>query len=606
MDASTAIVLVLVVGVAAQWLAWRLRLPAIVFLLVVGLVAGPVSGLLDPRATFGELFDPVVALFVAVILFEGGLSLRRHEIGKSAAGVRRLVYLGAPLNLILGSLAARWVGGLDWPVSIVFGAITVVTGPTVILPLLRQAGLNRRTASYLKWEGIINDPIGALAAVLAFQYFVLAASGAGYSTVTSGFGTALVVGLVIGGLTGWLVGHAFREGLVPEYLKAPTMLAMVLLVYIASNAIQHESGLLSVTLMGVVVGNMRLPSIEEMRRFKEYITILLVSAVFILLTADLDADVIFHLDLRAILLIATVMIVVRPVATLIATHGTEMELRERLLVGWVAPRGIVAAATAGVFAPRMVEAGYPEAGLLVPLIFTLIIVTVMVHGLSLGWLARKLDLAAAPGKGLLIVGANPWTIELARLLRRNEVDVVMADRSWHNLRPARLDGIPVFYGEILSEAAEESLETESVATLLAATDNDAYNALVCNAFATELGRNRVYQLPMTESVAEDPKGLAHTMHGRIAFDAEEAFWENLWTRHAVGWRFQSTRITEGYSFEAFLGDRPADAFSVALLHKDGRLRLKQASESLRPEAGDIIIYFAPPRPAKERDAEEGA
>jgi len=598
--ASTIIVLVLVVGVASQWLAWRVRMPAIVFLLAVGLVGGPLTGLINPSEVFGDLLDPVVALFVAVILFEGGLSLRRHEIGKSAVGVRRLVYLGAPLNLTFGAIAAHWVAGLSWPVAIVFGAITVVTGPTVILPLLRQAGLHRRTASYLKWEGIINDPIGALAAVLAFQYFVLVGAGSGAASITAGFGTSIVIGIIVGGFTGWLVGHAFREGHVPEYLKAPTMMAVVLAVYAASNQIQHESGLLSVTLMGVVVGNMRLPSIEEMRRFKEYITILLVSAVFILLTADLDPEILARLGWRDMLLIVVVMVVVRPVAVLIATHGAGMELKERLLVGWVAPRGIVAAATAGVFGPRMVDAGYPEAALLLPLVFTLIIITVLVHGLSLGPLARKLDLAAPPRRGLLIVGANPWTIELARLLKEQGIDVLLADRSWHNLKPARLAGIPVYYGEILSEQAEQSLETAPVATLLAATDNDAYNALVCNAFASEVGRNRVFQLPMAESEEQDPKGLTHTIHGRIAFHPEEAFWENLWTRHAVGWRFQKTRLTESYTVDDLLADRQENAFTVALIRANGTLLLKPAQGSMSPETGDLVIYFAPPR--REREA----
>jgi NhaP-type Na+/H+ or K+/H+ antiporter len=599
MTASTAIVLVLVVGVAAQWLAWRIRLPAIVFLLAIGLVVGPLTGWVDPGALFGDLLDPVVALFVAVILFEGGLSLRRHEIGKSAVGVRRLVYMGAPLNLLFGAAAAHWIADLPWPVAIVFGAITVVTGPTVILPLLRQAGLNKRTASYLKWEGIINDPIGALAAVLAFQYFVLVGAGSGAASVTAGFGTSIVVGVVVGGFTGWLIGHAFREGMVPEYLKAPSMLAVVLLVYVVSNGVQHESGLLSVTLMGVVVGNMRLPSIEEMRRFKEYLTILLVSAVFILLTANLDPEILARLGWRDILLIAAVMLVVRPAAVLIATHGAGMELRERLLVGWVAPRGIVAAATAGVFGPRMVEAGYPEAALLLPLIFVLIIVTVMVHGLSLGPLARKLELAAPPGRGLLIVGATPWSIEFARLLKQQDVEVLLADRSWHSLKPARLAGIPVYYGEILSEQAEQSLETAPVVTLLAATDNDAYNALVCNAFASELGRNRVFQLPMAESEELDPRGLTHTIHGRIAFHPEEAYWENLWTRHAVGWRLQKTKVTDSYTVDDMLGDRPENAFTVAMIRANGSLELKPAQDSLSPDSGDTVIYFAPPKRDRE-------
>jgi NhaP-type Na+/H+ or K+/H+ antiporter len=361
-----AIVTVAGLGVGAQWLAWRLKLPAIVLLAAVGLIMGPGLDLIHASRDFGQFLRPVVSLCVAIILFEGGLSLQLRELKDAAIGVRRLVYLGVPLAWSFSSLCAHYIGGLDWPVSLVFGAIMVVTGPTVIMPLLRQAALNRRTASYLKWEGIINDPIGALLAVLVFQFFIFQGAGSGWQEVLSSIGLAIVAGIVFGGVGGWLIGRAFREGLVPEYLKSPVMLGVVLVVYAASDLIQKEAGLLTVTIMGIVVANMNLPGISDMKRFKEYITIMLVSVVFVALTADLDLGSLGDIGWRGVGIVLAIMFLARPAAIMLATVGANMELKERLLLSWIAPRGIVAAATAGLMGPRLVDAGYDAQVLLPP------------------------------------------------------------------------------------------------------------------------------------------------------------------------------------------------------------------------------------------------
>ncbi|MEL6215247.1 MAG: cation:proton antiporter, partial [Pseudomonadota bacterium] len=285
---SIGIVFVVSLGIAAQWLAWRLRLPAIVLLAAAGILAGPVFGLVDPSEQLGELLRPLIGLCVAIILFEGGLSLNLAELKHAASGVRRLVYLGAPMAWVFAAACAYFIGGLDTATSLVFGAIMVVTGPTVIMPLLRQAALNRRTASYLKWEGIVNDPIGALLAVIVFQFFVYTGQGSGLLYVLESLGLAIASGVLLGAVGGWLTGQAFRAGLVPEYLKSPVMLGLVLVIFVAANYLQHEAGLLAVTVMGIVIANMNLPGFGDMRRFKEYITIMLVSIVFVLLTSDLD------------------------------------------------------------------------------------------------------------------------------------------------------------------------------------------------------------------------------------------------------------------------------------------------------------------------------
>jgi NhaP-type Na+/H+ or K+/H+ antiporter len=418
-----SIVTVAALGVGAQWLAWRLRLPAIILLAAIGLVMGPGLDLLHPSRDFGEYLRPVISLCVAIILFEGGLSLQLRELKEAAVGVRRLVYLGVPLGWFFSSLCAHSVGGLDWPVSLVFGAIMVVTGPTVFMPLLRHAALNRRTASYLKWEGIINDPIGALLAVLVFQFFIFQGAGFGWQGVVDSIGRAVIAGLLFGGIGGWLIGRTFREGLVPEYLKSPVLLGGVLVVYAVSDVMQNEAGLLAVTIMGIVVGNMHVPGIGDMTRFKEYITIMLVSVLFVALTADLDLGSLGAIGWRGVAIVAAIMSLARPAAVMLATAGAGMELSERLLLSWIAPRGIVVAAIAGLMGPRLVDAGY-DAGVLLPLVFAIIFATVFAHGLTINWLSEKLGLASKHRDGVLIVGASPWTVALAQLLQEMQANVL--------------------------------------------------------------------------------------------------------------------------------------------------------------------------------------
>ena len=255
--------------------------------------------------------------------------------------------------------------------------------------------------------------------------------------------------------------------------------------------------------------------------------------------------------------------------------------------------------------PGLVAAGYPEGDRLLPLVFAVIFATVIAHGFSMGWLSRRLGLSSPTRDGVLIVGASPWTVEFARALVGLGVKVIIADGSWHNLRAARLAGLKVFYGEILSEFAEESVEVAHVQTVLAATDNDAYNALVCTALAPEIGRDRVFQLPMGEEKEADPRAVAGGLRGRVAFDGR-AEYEYLWQRAVEGWEFSRTKLSETYNYSDFLGDLPSRALQLAVVREEGnRVILLAAASEMEPEAGDVLIYFAPPREA-ERSAPAGA
>ncbi len=595
-DIGTYIVAVLTLAVAAQWLAWRIKVPSIILLAVAGLVAGPITLSLNPSEVFGESLHPIVGLSVAIILFEGGLHLHFADLRVAGPGVRRLVVRGVPLNWLFGALAGHYVGGLSWPVATVFGAIMTVTGPTVILPMLRQAGLNRRTASYLKWEGIVNDPVGVMLAVLALQLFTHDGHGG-----AAGLPLALGKSVLAGGLgvgVGYAVGRVFRAGGVPEYLKAPVMLMSVFLVYQVGNWLHEEAGLFGVTTLGVVLGNMGLASIEDMRRFKEYIVVILVGVVFILLSADISRETLLAVDWRVLALVLTIMFITRPAATMLATAGAGMSMGDRLFLSWIAPRGIVAAATAGIMAASLQSAGYAGAESMLALVFGVIFATVTLHGATVGWLARRLGLVSNEVGSLLIVGSSPWSIELARKLTALGVRVVMADDSWRSLQRARMAGLPVFYGEILSENAVDSVEIAHVSTVLAVTHNDMYNALVCTAMAPAIGRNNVFQLAM-DRLEEDPRHVARPLRGRVAFGADVDF-DRLWRLHAQGWEFGTSRLSKTYDYEAFRRELPEGGIELLVRRAQGTLLVRDGKDTTTPAEDDVIVYLSPAREKANR------
>ena len=592
MHAATLILIILCAGLAGQWVAWRLGLPAIVVLITSGLLLGPLSGIIELGLSQTELTE-LIGLGVAIILFEGGMDLKLGEVRRVGHGVGRLTILGPPLAWIFGVLAAHFIAGLSWPVAWVLGAILVVTGPTVILPLLRQARLNKESTALLKWEGIVNDPVAVLMAVLIFQYFTLA--GNDWPEVITGLGSAIAVAALLGGLGGWLTGRLYRRGVVPAHLKAPLLMVLVLAVYWASNLIQHEAGLLTVTIMGLVIGNMELVEREPLRHFKENLTIVLLSVLFIVIPSQIKISQLELLGWRVAAFILAVLLLVRPLAIGIATLGAPMRRKDKQLLAWIAPRGIVAAATAGIFGPAMVAAGYPDAAALLPIVFLIIIVTVLVHGLTLGPLARKMSLAAKEENGLLIVGASPWTMALAQTLKTLNVDVVVTDGSYQRLKPIRMDGIKVYYGEILSEHAEHELEDEHLSFLLCATDNHYYNALVCKAQGYEFGHHRTFQLAPHQESDQEQKRLTLQQRGYFAFKPPTDFY-TLEQRLRDGWTVQSSRLSKDFDLDRLksrLGEPGDDWVLLGSLSPQKKLQLYSNEQSCKPTTDWTLLYFSP-------------
>jgi len=579
--------------------------PLLGFILTSGLPEWMTSPLevfrLNPVSDFGDLYRPMIGLAVAIILFEGGLNLKFKDLGDARTPVIRMVLLAGPIAWLLGTLAARYIAGLEWDLAAMVGGLFIVTGPTVIMPLLRQAHLATKPANILKWEGIVNDPLGALFAVIVYEFIVITQLEVSMALVFGRLAFAAIFGTLVGIVSGWGLAWAFRGGHIPEYLKAPVVLAWVLVIYVIANNLADETGLLAVTALGMTMANTKFASMVEMRRFKENIAIILVSGVFVILTATLTPDVIKALftDMGVILFVLVMMFIVRPVAVMLSTMWAGVSWRESLLVSLIAPRGIVAVAVAGLFAAELDALGRSDGLIFVPLAFALVFATVLFAGFLIGPLAKWLGLSSGSGEGVMIVGANPWSLGLAKALKDMGISVMVADTNWRRLRGARLEGHKTFYGEVLSENADYSLDHSAFSVLIAATPNDAYNALVCVEFAPELGRHRVFQVGSKDETDEE-EGIAFTSRGRTltsrgrSFDALTRDW---WS----GWRFRSTNLSDNYPLEDLYKDRGDDLDLILARRPDGTIDFIQPGQETRA-SGSTVLSFGP---AKDLDANRG-
>lgn len=599
-----------VLGIGAQWLAWRLHLPAIVLMAAAGILAGPVfnifagpnapPGTPPMEALFGEFYRPIIAVAVAVILFDGGLQLNFSELRGLTRGVRRLVFPGVPLAWFLAAIAGYLVAGLTWQAALLFGGIMVVTGPTVIIPMLRQSKLNPRPATLLKWEGIVNDPIGALLAVLVYEFLVIGDHAVSSTAIVSSLLLASLLAAGLGFAFGRFAASAFHRGWAPEYLKPPILLALVLVCFEMANMMQHEAGLLSVTAMGVTLANSRIASINDLRLFKENVTVVLVSGVFIILTANLTMESLRALDWRAFWFIVAMLFVVRPLTVMISTIGSGLPLKERLLVGWIAPRGVVAVAVTSFFGASLTAAGYLDGDKLIALAFAMVFATVVLHGFTISPLARALGLASRERPGVLIVGASPFSVSLAAKLKEMETPVVVADTSWRRLKAARLADVPTYYGEILSEVTEHHLDLNRFGYLLALGGNESHNALVATDLAPELGRAAIYQVNARGKDEEDRKALSYTLQGRTFLHSGPPL-DDLVRRHYAGWIFQRTKLSEEYPPEQYKKDIGPDGEIVLLIRK-GVISFASREVPLTPEIGDTVLAFIPKPPEKPKEA----
>jgi len=581
-----------ILGIGAQWLAWRIKYPSILFLLIFGFIAGPLTGFLNPDQMMGDLLLPFVTLAVAVILFEGGLTLNIKELRQIGSVVLLLISVGVLVTGIVGSLAAFYILGLNLEISILLGAILVVTGPTVVGPLLRHIRPNEKVNDILKWEGIVIDPIGALLAVLVFE----AISVGEFQQATTMILLSLGKTILFGGLTGiffaWLLVVLIRKYWVPDFLQETVTLSLVIAAYLTSDLLQPESGLFSATLMGILMANQKYVSVKHILEFKENLRVLIISVLFIILSARLNLDSFESLSINIFIFLAILVFIARPLSVFLSTINSGLSVREKLFLSWVAPRGIVAAAVASIFALRLADAGIENSEVLIPITFTVIVGTVVIYGLTSAPVARWLKVAESDSQGILIVGAHPWALEIAKIIKENGFEVVIVDTNRGDVLRARMAGIQAVHGSVLSEQVVEDIHLSGIGKLLALTSNDEVNSLAVLHFTELLDRQELYQLVpyQTEKGGEQNFSPKH-LRGRFLF-RDKIYYADLRKRFFSGAVIKSTKLTKDFTFEDFKAHYGDQAIPLFLVNENKELMVMTTDKQLKPKPGQTIIAMA--------------
>lgn len=584
---------VALVSVLAQWLAWALRVPAILFLLLTGLVLGPISGILDPDALLGDLLFPLVSLSVAVILFEGALTLHLAELKGIGKVVRNLCSTGMLASFAVIASAGYFLLGLDGRVALILGAVLVVTGPTVIAPMLNVIRPVKEVDKILRWEGIVIDPIGALFAVLIFEAIMLGSKGGLLGHTLLALLNTVVVGGAIGVAAGWLTTQLIRRDWLPISLHKFGVLAMVLASFALSNWLGHESGLLAVTVFGIWLGNQEGLDLEEVLTFKEDLAVILISSLFILLAARLELSQLWAMGPMVLVLLLVVQFVARPLCIMVSTWGTDLPWRSRALLSWIAPRGIVAAAVSSTFALSLTEAGIPDADKLVPLVFAVIIATVVLQSLTATPLAELLDQRQKAPDTWLIIGANSVARAIGKALAEQGVSVHLTDPAWEHCKLARMSNLPCYFGTPQSEHAELHLPLTSLSTVLALSPDRHNNALGVLHFAHLLGEEKVYSLRSSEQHGKANKESATFRARQNLFGADITF-ARLGGMLARGGQIRATRLSETFDWASYQEANPG-AQPLFVMQPGKTPRIVTATEVPAPQPGEVVIALQPAR-----------
>ncbi len=498
-DPLVAVAVIVVLGVGSQWLAGRLGIPSILLLLGAGLLAGPGLDLVDPDALLGDLLFPLVSLGVGILLFEGGLALRRDEAREVGASLARLIVVGALVTWVVAAVAIDTLFAVDTSSAWLIGAVLVVSGPTVVLPILAQIDIRPASSALLKWEGILIDPVGALLAVVVLEA-VLGADTAG--EIVARITVTLIGGAAVGVVMAVLLAEALRRHWVPDRLHNAVVLMAVVGAFVLADQMQSEAGLTATTIMGVALANQKRAPVAHIAEFEEDLGVLVLGGLFVLLGARVDLGAVIDFLPRSLALLAVLVFVARPLAVAAATLGSPVPVRDRFFIAAMAPRGIVAAAVASLFAIEL-EAqgrGVPE---FVPVVFTVIVGTVIVYGLAAGRLARLLKVARAEARGVALVGGDGWVLDLADRLVELGVPVLVITSDPERVAAAAERGLLVYSGRLDSESLPLAARGVGVSLALALTDSDDTNDFATRRLSEIVGRANVFQIPGDDSDAAE-------------------------------------------------------------------------------------------------------
>lgn len=505
---------IIILGILAQWVAWKFKIPAILPLILIGLFVGPISTFISEDGT--QWIQPIwngekgffpdeslfyfVSLAIGIILFEGGLTLRRGEISKVGPVIVKLISLGSAITFIGAGIAAHYIFGLSWKISFLFAGLIIVTGPTVITPILRNIPLKQDVSAVLKWEGILIDPIGALVAVLVFEFISIEDQNAGYTKeALLEFGKIVLIGFSFGISGGYALYMAIKKKFIPHYLLNVVSLSVVLLIFVESDIFAHESGLLSVVVMGMYLGNSDLPNLKELLYFKESLSVLLISILFILLSANISLDdLLLVYNWQTGILLAVIIFILRPLGVFLSTIGSSLKTNEKLFISWVGPRGIVAAGIASLFGTKLVFRGEPGAEYITPLVFAVVLTTVLFNATTARFFAKVVGVFLKTSEGILIVGASKVSRLIATYLQKNNRHVVLVDSNEQSIKMAKELGLEAINASIYANDLTDNIELNDVGYLLAMTGNDDINKHAINHFGSVFGETGTFRLMNSE------------------------------------------------------------------------------------------------------------
>ena len=601
---SNPMAMLVAVGVASivcQYLAYMLRLPAILPLLLAGLALGPLTGVLDPDALFGDMLFPLVSLAVAIILFEGALTLKLSDLAGHGSMVRNLCTLGALVTWAIATPAAYFLLDMPMQLAALFGAIVTVTGPTVIVPILRTVRPNTRISNILRWEGIVIDPIGALLAVLVYEYIAAAQSPFEHTLLV--LLKVIVIGFGLGALAGYFVGLLLRNNWVPHYLRNTAVLTLMLGVYAASDLMEHESGLLTVTVMGIWMANMKGLDVDDILEFKETLSVLLISALFILLAARVELFTLAQLGWGAVVVLIAIMYIARPLSVFLSAPGSGLNWRELTMLSWIAPRGIVAAAVSALFALKMESFGLPNSELLVPMVFLVIIATVVIQSLTSKSVAKLLDVRAPYPNGYLIFGGGRFARMLAKDLMDKDVPVRIADTNWDAIREARMENIPTYYGNPISEHASLTMDLSTTGKVLVLSPYRQLNPLVTYHFEHVLGEGTVLGLSDGAQEGRASHRVSEGYAKKLELFSENATYSRLASLVAKGASIRTTRLTDEFTLDDYretYGNRATRLYGV---DPQGKIHICTVSHEFEFQEGWQIVSLIAPEAGAEASAD---
>ncbi len=510
---------IIILGILAQWVAWKFKIPAILPLILIGLLVGPIAAtyLTDDGSKWiepiwngkkglfpGEGLYYFVSLAISIILFEGGLTLKRDEIKNVGPVITKLITLGSTVTFFAAGLASHFIFNLSWELSFLFSALIIVTGPTVITPILRNIPLKRDVSTVLKWEGILIDPIGALVAVLVFEFISVGGGGGFTKTALMEFGKIILFGTTFGFTFAHALAYLINKKMIPHYLLNVVSLSVVLLVFVESEIFAHESGLLAVVVMGMVLGNSKINNLKELLYFKESLSVLLISILFILLSANINmSDLQLLFTWKTAALFALVVFVIRPLAVFLSAYKSNLKLNEKLFISWVGPRGIVAAGIASLFGSKLIRQGVEGAEYITPLVFMIVLGTVLLNATTARLFAKLVKVFLQTSNSILIVGASSASRFIASYLQEHGKRVVLIDTNKNYIEKAIESNLEAINLDVYENDLSDNIELNDVGYLLAMTGSESVNKHVYNNLSSTFGEHGSYRLPSSQELTEN-------------------------------------------------------------------------------------------------------